>query len=427
MSDVTVAAPSGGAPAPAEVPVQVDQTHAPNPVGSQAPDAPTGRNPKDAITRAFERAQNPKAKDARPPQRPAPKAAEARPGHNQPPDETKAEKLDLRKRPSGDVPKGPQSRDRGEHGHFAPKQPAQQGAQNAQMAAQSAQNSANAAQLAQTPYRPEHNRLPQQAPYREPPNRFANHAKHEWSAAPESIRAEVNRMYEEFGKAYKVYKADFDEMQGLRPFQQLAKATGTTMAKALSSYVALEDKIRKSPLAGLDTVVQNLGLKTAEGQPITLRDIAYYIATLTPEQYAEVQRSNAEIATGRQIAPARQEIEQLKQSWQQAQEQQQFHYTRSAVDNYANAHPRLDELGDLIEQEIKHGYDLDTAYRRANLLRPAGPAAQTRNPSAQTRPATDKSISGVPGSSNGARPRGKPSASPRDAVRNAISRMQGRA
>lgn len=421
MSDVTVAAPSGGAPAPAsEVPVQVDQTHAPNPVGSQAPDHPTEKTSgrREAIQKAFERAEKGVARKDTTERKPAPKAAEAKPGHNQPPEDAK---LDLRKRPTGDVPKGP--RERGEHGHFAPVQKVQN---EVQTSANSSANSATAVQQ-NLPYRPEHSKLHPQAPYREPPNRFANHAKHDWQHAPESIRAEVNRMYDEFGRAYKIYKADFDEMQTLRPFQQLAKQTGTTMAKALSSYVALEDKIRKNPLSGLDTVVQNLNLKTSDGQTLTLRDIAYYIVSLTPEQYGQIQHNNAQVATAHQIAAARNEIAQLKQSWQQAQAQQQFHYTRSAVDNYANTHPRLDELGDLIEQEIKHGYDLDTAYRRANLLRPANPAAQTRNPSAQTRPATDRSISGVPGSSNGARPKGKPSASPRDAVKNAISRMQGRA
>jgi hypothetical protein len=422
MSDVAVAAPSGGAPAPAEIPIQVDQVNAPNPVGSQAPDTPTRR---EAIQKAFDKGQGQKGRNDRHDQRPAPKAAEAKIGHNQPPEDAK---LDLRKRPKGEapVPKGPPPRERAEHGHFAPRQQGQQEVLSPDPR-QSQRQPGTPGQL-QT-YRPEHSKLHPQAPYREPPNRFANHSKHEWQHAPESVRAEVHRMYDEFGRAYKIYKADFDEMQTLRPFQRLAQSCGTTMVKALSSYVALEDKIRKNPLAGLDTVVNNLGLQTSDGQRIGLRDIAYYVASMTPEQYGQIQQNNAQIATAQQIANAKQEIAKLKQSWQQAQAQQQFHYTRSAVDVYANSHPRLDELGDLIEQEIKHGYDLDTAYRRANLLRPSTQAAQTRNPSAQTRPATatDRSISGSPGSSNGATRRGKPSASPRDAVRNAIGRLQGRA
>jgi hypothetical protein len=83
--------------------------------------------------------------------------------------------------------------------------------------------------------------------------------------------------------------------------------------------------------------------------------------------------------------------------------QQQFVHTRSAVDRFAEANPRLDELGDLIHREIQLGFDLPTAYQRAALLRPANPSAQTRHPAPQTR-TQDRSISGAPDvSANGAR------------------------
>jgi hypothetical protein len=76
----------------------------------------------------------------------------------------------------------------------------------------------------------------------------------------------------------------------------------------------------------------------------------------------------------------------LKQALQQMHTEQQYTYTRGAVDQFADTHPRFDELGDLIETELKFGFDLDTAYRRAELLRPTTQAAQTRPTSAQTRP-----------------------------------------
>jgi hypothetical protein len=105
--------------------------------------------------------------------------------------------------------------------------------------------------------------------------------------------------------------------------------------------------------------------------------------------------------------------------------QQQFVQTRSAIDVFADSHPRFDELGTLIEQELKHGYDIETAYRRAELLRPPQ-AAQTRTTPAQTRE-PDRSIHGAndTGSSSGTpRPR-TPSRTPRDAVTNAIRRLNG--
>jgi hypothetical protein len=109
---------------------------------------------------------------------------------------------------------------------------------------------------------------------------------------------------------------------------------------------------------------------------------------------------------------------------QQMHNQQRFIQTRSAVDQYADAHPRFDELGDLIEQELKLGFDLNTAYRRAELLRPAT-AAQTRTTPAQTRPA-DKSIRGAPDirRANGA-DHNKPPVSRQEAILNAMRQVSG--
>jgi hypothetical protein len=103
--------------------------------------------------------------------------------------------------------------------------------------------------------------------------------------------------------------------------------------------------------------------------------------------------------------------------------QQQFTYTRSHVDQFADKHPRFDELGDLIETELKLGFNLETAYRRAELLRPTTHAAQTRPTSAQTR-TPDKSISGSPdvSPSNGASRDRKP-VGRREAIQNAIRRQ----
>ena len=116
----------------------------------------------------------------------------------------------------------------------------------------------------------------------------------------------------------------------------------------------------------------------------------------------------------------------MKSHLQQMYAAQQFNQLRGGVEHYAVSHPRFDELGDLIKREIDLGFDLDTAYRRAELLRPATHAAQTGNPSAQTRP-TDKSISGAPdvSPSNGASRRNAKPVGRREAIQNAIRRAGG--
>src|SRR5436189_3477938 len=279
MSDQSVAptAPnpaqvSTNTPSVGEVQINQNPVNSPNPVGSQAPEKPVdaASERKAAIQRAFDRASNP-SKVAQTSQRSAP-AAEAKPGHNQPPEETKPERLDLRKRPQAEaaVPSAAQPRDRG---RFAPRP---EGAQNrAQSAANTAQNNA-----ATQPVR----KLAPNAPYATPPSRMSERAKAEWHAAPESVRGEVGRMQEEFVKAYRVYKNDFDEMSKIRHFHKMAADQGTTLQTALTNYVGMEQKLRADPIAGLDVIVNNLNLRTPDGEKIGLRDIAYHVLSQSPDQ-----------------------------------------------------------------------------------------------------------------------------------------------
>jgi hypothetical protein len=395
MSDVTVA-PEGGSAS--EVVINEQPVNIPNPVGSQTPieerrSDPTAEGRREAIQRAFERASNPK--DAKPTQRPPPKPAEAKPGHNQPPEETP--KLDLKQRPDNQ----PAPRHR-EQGRFARAPDAQQ-----------------------QPQRPRSSPLPETAPYREPPPRMAEHAKADWGHAPESVRGEFHRLAKEADGIYRQYRGAHDAFRPIAHFHDMAVQHGTTLERALTNYVTMEQKLRADPIGGLDVIVNNLNLCTPEGQKLTLRDIAYHVLSQSPDQLRLMQTNNAQSAASHQIGALHQEIAGLKNHLAQMHTHQQFSYARSAVDHFADAHPRFDELGELIEREVQLGFDLDTAYKRAELLRPTH-AAQTRAPPAQTR-TVDRSISGSPdvASSNGASRRSEKPVERRTAISNAIRRVSG--
>ena len=414
------AATPQGSQNPSEVVINPNPVSTPNPLGVQAPDRPqptAAEERRAAIQRAFERASSPPPKTDRPAQRAAP-PADAKAGHNQPPEPTKPERLDLRKRPQADdaVPSAAQPRDRG---RFAPRQQADAGSNAALRQAPAAQANPQRGPTVQ--------RLHPNAPYATPPARMAEHAKAEWHATPESVRGEVGRMQDEFVKAYRVYKNDFDEMSKIRHFHKMATEHGTTLQQALTNYVGMEQKLRADPVAGLDVIVNNLNLRTPDGQKLGLRDIAYHVLSQSPEQLRQLQMGNQQSAASQQIMALNARIEGLQQTVQQMHTAQQFTQTRSAIDVFADSHPRFDELGLAIERELKFGFDLETAYRRAEMLHPATHAPQTRTPSAQTREA-DRSIHGTheigPTQGTSRRPR---TASPtaRAAVANAIARLNG--
>jgi len=419
MTDVTVAPPSAAPDTPSnEVVIDQNPANAPAPVSNQPPEKAPSEKPqtrREAIQAAFDRANDPakaKPKDA---SRPPPKAAEARPGHNKPPEETPAEGIDLKKRP-GDQPL------RTERGTFAPR------------AQTNATDPAHKPGTDQQPGQPDPRgytqKLPPHAPYAEPPARMADHAKAEWHATPERVRGEIYRMHQEFQGAYERYRGAAEAFEPIRGYHEMAQQHGTTLDRALNNYVTMEQKLRQDVIGGLDVIVNNLNLRTSDGEKLDLRDICYHILNQSPDSHKLVQQQNAQAATAQQIGSLHQEIYGLKNELQQLQTGIQFNYTRSQVDQFADdgRHPRFDELGDLIKNELELGFDIEAAYRRAELLRPATHAAQTGNPSAQTRP-TDRSIYGAPaaGPSNGTARRSDKPVGRREAISNAIRRVNGAA
>lgn len=414
MSDTytpTHAPAAAPAPAANEVPIDTSPVSSPQPIGSQAPDKSPADHRREALERAFQRSEHPPAKDAKAPARRAtPPPAEAKAGHNQPPEET--EKLDLKRRPS-EQPR--------ERGRFAPRQP--DANSNAPLSQASQQT--QPAQPAQHAWK---TAFPEGTPYREPPPRMAEHAKADWHAVPATVRGEIGRMHQEFGAAHQYYRADHEQMNAIRPFQQMAAQHRTTLQQALGNYVSIEQKLRADPIAGLDNIVNNLGLVDPQtGQPITLRDVAYYILNQSPDQHKLLAAQQTQTAQSHQMGQLYQAVIGLAQNQQRAHLAEQYRGIMGGIDRYAETHPRVDELADLITAEVRQGYDLDTAYRRADLLRPPR-AAQTRNPSAQTRQPTDKSIYGAPSASSangGAHRRSDKPVGRRDAIQRAINASNG--
>lgn len=418
MSD-TNAAPDAPASAPAsapvsasisEVPVNTTPPSSPNPIGQQAPPKPVGdfkgsehrpRSRSESIQAAFDKANA----EGRP------GAAKPKIGHNQPPDE---DKLDLRKPPKE------QHRESGRFARApsAGQQPTgQQPTGQQQPGQQPGQQDQGRQQQPQA-----HRQLPEGTPYREPPPRFSERAKAEWHAAPEGVRGDVYRMHHEVERMHQHYRADKAVMDSIRNFHQMAQQHGTTLQKALGNYVGIEQMLRKDPIAAFETIVSNLNLHTDDGRKLGFRDIAYYALNQSPEAHKLIQAQNEQRAQNHQIGQLHQQQQRLAQEQQRMQYERQFTYTRSALDQYAETHPRLDELGDLIQRELALGFTLDQAYERANLLRPPTQADQTRTgTSAQTR--SDKSIHGAPaGPSNGTGRRSDYKPSRSEALTNAFRR-----
>lgn len=430
MSDTVQAPPPPppSSPPQGEVAINPNPINPPAPVGSQAPPkappskpehkvASPAQSRRDSIAEAFRKSRDPEWQKNRP------GPAQAAKGHNQPPEKTPDEKrpapLDLKKRP--DEQPGAQSaqKPRGERGRFAPKQenPELQARRGGPPEFVNPQQSASG----QTRSNP----LPPHAPYREPVRGMSKRAAADWHAAPESVRGDMHRMHSEFRQAAQRYHADHAAMNAVRPYHELARQQGTSLDKVLGNYTGIEHKLRADPIGGLDLIVNNLNLQAPDGRRLGLRDIAWHVLNQTPEQLQLTQAGNAQAAQAAQLAEVRRQQALLAQHLQHMQYQQQFTNARGGVDRFAETHPRLDELGVAVERELKLGFDLDTAYRRADLLHPATRAAETRNNQQSQQRIPDRSIRGAPESANGAGRARPKSGTRQEAIARSIAAVRG--
>jgi hypothetical protein len=448
MSDVTVASPSAApsspapsTPSPSEIPVDVNQSSSPQPVGAQAPDKPVDKQAqaqarRDSIQKAFDRAtkqqeegaqRQPRQKAQEEPKR---SAAEAKAGHNQPPEETAKERY----REGGKFARDPNRESQGAN-TAGQRNLSEVAAANGQGPGPEAQrntpaNPPGVGAQPQVPYR----MLPEGTPFREPLKRMSEAAKHGWVDTPEPVRAAVHKMAQEFSKAYQAQKADVEAFKPIKRFHDFAKSQGTSLEAALTNFTNVEHLLRTDIVAGFAKIVDNLaqerGWKNSEGQPVNIRDVALHILSMSPEQHQLAQTRNAQTDTSQHLGAVYQKVEGLENAVNQMYAAQRYTQTRSVVDQFADQHPRIDELGGVIAQEISLGFPLEEAYRRADLLFPPTQAPQTRTTSAQTR-SENRSINGAPdGGSTSAdyrteqRTRGQPR-SRREAIQNAIRRVQG--
>lgn len=284
--------------------------------------------------------------------------------------------------------------ERGEHGHFAPKE----GAETKPAA-----------------------EAPKATNFVEAPQRFSTDAKAAWKDAPEPVRAEVHRAVKELEQGYQKHRADAEAYAQVKPFADLAQKSGTTLKDAMERYVGMEQRLKADPVGGLERICQNLG--------ISLRDVAAHVMGQKPDQIAA--RSDKVIGElQRELATLKQQVGGVTKTM----ETQRTTATHSQVSAFAASpgHERFDELSNDIAFFLKSGRtaDLGEAYQLAERLNPAAAktpaaaaavAAVPAAPTAQNR-AGQKSISGAP--ATGSTPAKR---SPAPSIRDAIKRAQAAA
>lgn len=282
------------------------------------------------------------------------------------------------------------------------------------------------------------------SPHRVAPSRFDDAAKAEWDAAPESIKGAVHRTIRELEQGHQKYKGDAEAFNEVREYHEMARKGGTDLKTALTKYVGMENELRRDPIAGLQAVIANLGLKGPNGQPATLRDIAAHVLNQKPDQIASRQEAT--------ISQLNQQISELKQQiggvTQHIQQQRVSGLESDVASFQADPnHSRFDELAPDIKFFLESGRvdaslppkeRLSEAYKLAERLNPVAsaasangahtptiPLAQTQTPTpTPANPAGQKSVSGAPSTGSDPAPRNN---GPVPSIREALKRGAARA
>lgn len=268
---------------------------------------------------------------------------------------------------------------------------------------------------------------PKPTAFKDAPGGFDDAAKKEWEAVPESVRGAIHRRTRELESGIEKYRADATEYEQVRKFSDMAKQSGTTLSAAVKSYVDMEQMLRANPIVGLEQIVQNMGLKGQNGQPLTFRQVAEAYLRRTPEQ-----AQNATLQARLTMMERQQKEDRANQQrMQQAADQERM------ISTARSQFPRFDDLrpvmlglvqsgaisGSSNDEIMRNAYE-EAARRFPDAAHTGSPAlAQNQHPAQRgVNPAGQKSITGSP--SAGATPSGKPKKAPSidEALANAIRR-----
>ena len=255
----------------------------------------------------------------------------------------------------------------------------------------------------------------------EPPENFLPRAKELWHNTPHEVRSELTRVLSEAQNEASTAREATAEYEAIKPFAEMARQSGTTLDKALSEYVRMENELRENPASGFRALMQNMGMSPPQAiahilaafnvQPERLAahiqqdPNAYTALAPRPQQHQQQHQPQPQ-----QVNP---EVEQLRRQVAQMQTQT---LEATVIAPFANENPRYYELqghiakllqSDIVPANLSLHDRLAAAYDMAVRLSPsthreAAPASDIAPTVSESRAGDDfggtKSIRGAPAS-----------------------------
>jgi hypothetical protein len=272
--------------------------------------------------------------------------------------------------------------------------------------------------------------------YVEPPAKMLPRAKELWRNTPREVQGEVERIHRELESEIQRHTETNQRYEQIREFDELAKSNGRDLRDSLVKVSQIENLMQQNPIAGVNAMLMEIGPRKADGQPLSLYDIAQHIAQVGPQGYQQMMQQAPQQPQNQGPAP---EVQQLQQQLAAMQQQQA---AAQIIEPFRAENPRYDELQEDIAFFLESGR-IPATLSPADRLAAAYDMAERINPSSMTElpePSADlgatdrraddsfsgsKSIKSAPGSvSDDTSASAKPGESTRDSILAEMRRLK---
>ncbi len=236
-----------------------------------------------------------------------------------------------------------------------------------------------------------------------PPPGFSPTAKVVWNkdsldkAEWEAVKRDIAKRNEEVDRGF----AKFAEYKPIERYVEMARNSGTTLDKALESYIGIENELKRDFISGVSRICQNQGI-----HPVALANqiLARNGASAQPDGAGETQAHQT--APGVDLSPIHQELNSLK-SWVQQQQTAtvQTELQRFASDPkhtfFENVKPMMGKLinsglAETLEEAYDKACNLDPEIRSLLIKQQSAPDTGAKVAAATQARAAAKSITGSP-------------------------------
>jgi hypothetical protein len=246
--------------------------------------------------------------------------------------------------------------------------------------------------------------------YHEPPARFLPKAKEVWANVPHAVKGEIARMTQEHEAEITKYREAGERYEPIRQFDEIAKSNGRELKDSLAKVVEVERALAQNPIAGLESILREIGPRKADGSHLSLMDVLQYVAQ-NPQAYQQAVDQPRQMPQQRQPDP---EVAALKQEIQSMRAEQT---AQSIIAPFAAQNPRYHELEADIAFFLNSGKipasltpqeKLEAAYDMAVRINPTSSVEPSKAPAAlaaaKPAPSDDAGAKSIRGAPNGQDP-----------------------